>query len=498
MLSLKLTARIEHAELARRLDANERLGKFVASLESTQSLFEELRGTWAELLPLFEADALLVRCPEGTALYGASLDPQELCNVIAALGARAHGGIASSASLAALDDEAWRFASDASGALYIGLSDTDDSALVILRREQRSRVTWAGDPSKAVTLEPNEERLSPRKSFAAWEETTRGESRRWSANDLEKAASLRRQLMEWQRAHEKVRLLAHYDTLTELPNRRLLDEMLTRSLREAAAHNELVGLLFIDVDRFKRFNDRLGHAAGDRVLRHVAVRISRTVRESDSVGRLGGDEFVVIMPGLSSRAVAEGVAQRLVDEIRQPVPGFEGHDLNVTLSIGISFFPADGTTGDALLSSADAAMYRVKKSGRSAWQSYNLAPAGSSANARERSMLIAGALDRGEIVAHFQPIVDLADGKLVTLEALVRWNHPINGMLGPAAFIPVAEESDLIVRLGEAILDSACQQLSRWRHISAPNLRVSANVSPRQLRDFGFVSSVQQTLERYN
>jgi diguanylate cyclase (GGDEF)-like protein len=496
MLSLKLTARIEHAELARRLDANERLGKFVAALESTQSLFEELRGTWSELLPLFEADALLVRCPEGTVLYGSALDPEELRNIVAAL--RAREGIASCASLVTLQDEARRFASEASGALYIGFSDTDESALVILRREQRSRVTWAGDPGKAITVEPNAGRLSPRTSFAAWEELTHGESRRWSADDLEKAASLRRQLIEWQRAHEKVRLLAHYDTLTELPNRRLLDEMLTRSLYEAGAHNELVGLLFVDVDRFKRFNDRQGHAAGDRVLRHVAARSSRTVRERDIVGRLDGDEFVVIMPGLSSRAVAECVAQRLVDEIWQPIPGLEGHDLNVTLSIGISFFPADGTTSDALLSSADAAMYRVKESGRSAWQSYNLGPPGSLSSNRERSTLIAGALDRGEIVAHFQPIVDLADGKLVTLEALVRWNHPINGMLGPAAFIPVAEESDLIVRLGEAILDSACQQLSRWRHISAPNLRVSANVSPRQLRDFGFVSSVQQTLERYN
>jgi diguanylate cyclase (GGDEF)-like protein len=498
MLSLKLTARIEHAELARRLDANERLGKFVAALESTHSLFEELHGTWADLLPLFDADALLVRCPEGTALYGSSLDPAELRNVVASLRARSRGGIASCASLLTLEDKARRFASEASGALYIGLSETDDSALVILRREQRSRVTWAGDPSKAVVREPNAARPSPRTSFAAWEELTRGESLRWSADDLEKAASLRRQLIEWQRAHEKVRLLAHYDTLTELPNRRLLDEMLTRSLSEAATHNELVGLLFIDVDRFKRFNDRLGHAAGDSVLRHVAARISRTVRESDIVGRLGGDEFVVIMPGLSSRAVAECVAQRLVDEIWQPIPGFEGHDLNVTLSIGISFFPADGTTSDALLSSADAAMYRVKESGRSAWQSYNRTPAGSSTNPRERSPLIAGALDRGEIVAHFQPVVDLADGRLVTLEALARWNHPMNGLLGPSTFIAAAEESDLIVRLGEMILDSACQQLSRWRRISAPALRVAVNVSPRQLRDFGFVSAVQRTLERYN
>ena len=498
MLSLKLTARIEHAELARRLEANERLGKFVAALESTQSLFEELGRSWTELLPIFDADALFVRCATGTAVYGCSLSPDDLRLVVAALHAQAEGGVTSSSSLASLHHEARRFAAEASGALYISLSDTDDSCLVLLRREQHSSATWAGDPNQAVSLEAGGGRLLPRTSFAAWYEVVSGESRRWSAGDLEKAASLRNQLIEWQLAHEKVRLLAHYDTLTELPNRRLLDELLARSLQEARAQNELVGLLFIDVDRFKRFNDRLGHAAGDRVLRHVAARIARTVRESDIVGRLGGDEFVVIMPGLSSRAVAESVAQRLVDEIWQPIPGFEGHDLNVTLSIGISFFPSDGTTSEALLNSADAAMYRVKQSGRSAWQSYNLVPSGTSTASRERALQISQALERGEIVAHFQPIVDLADGQLVALEALARWNHPVNGLLAPAAFIAVAEESDLIVRLGETILDSACQQLGRWRRLSAPKLRVAVNVSARQMRDFGFVSVVQRTLERYN
>ena len=411
--------------------------------------------------------------------------------------AQAQDGIASSASLATLHPGAERFATDVSGALYIGISATDGRCLVLLRREQRASVTWAGDPNKPAIVNADKRRLSPRASFAAWEQITHGESGRWSEADLGNARSLREQLLHWQSAREEVRLLVHYDALTELPNRRLLDELLRRSLTEAEAQTEKVGVLFIDVDRFKRFNDRLGHAAGDRILRYVAARISRAVRECDIVGRLGGDEFVVIMPLLSDPADAEGIAQRLLDDISQPIPGFEGPDLRVTLSIGISVYPFDGATSEALLSRADAAMYRVKANGRSAWQSYQSAqnaPAGAPA---ERADLIAQALDRGEIVAYFQPIIELATGRVAAVEALARWNHPVSGVVGPGAFIELAEETGLIVRLGETMLDASCRQVSRWRRNGAPDLRVAVNVSPRQLRDFGFVQTVLRILERY-
>jgi EAL domain-containing protein (putative c-di-GMP-specific phosphodiesterase class I) len=225
--------------------------------------------------------------------------------------------------------------------------------------------------------------------------------------------------------------------------------------------------------------------------------MSCAVREGDIVGRLGGDEFVVIMPSLTDRRAAERIAQRLLDEVSQPIPGLEGHDLRVTLSIGISIYPTDGIASEALLNKADAAMYLVKQHGRGAWQSYEIAQAGFPGNSAERSKSVAEALDRGEIVAHFQPIVDLSSGQVVSVEALARWNHPVSGLLGPAAFIAVAEETDLIVRLGEAILDQSCLQVSWWRRTSAPKLRVAVNVSPRQLRDFAFVKTVRKILKRH-
>jgi diguanylate cyclase (GGDEF)-like protein len=498
MLALKLSARIDQAALARRLEASESLARFFAGLEPTRSLGEALRGSWSELLPIFGADALYVRSPEGTALYGTALTAADIEPTIGSLDAQAQDGIASSASLVTLDARTERFADEVSGALFIGLSASDNRCLVLLRREQRASVTWAGDPNKPATVNSGKRRLSPRASFAAWEQVTHGESVHWSAADLDNARTLRDQLLHWQHAREEVRLLVHYDALTELPNRRLLDELLRRSLAEADAQDENVGVLFIDVDRFKRFNDRLGHAAGDRVLRYVAARISRAVRECDIVGRLGGDEFVVIMPLLSDPAAAEGVAQRLLDDVSQPIPGFEGPDLRVTLSIGISVYPFDGETSEALLSRADAAMYRVKANGRSAWQSYQSAqnaPAGAPA---ERAELIVQALDRGEIVAYFQPIIELASGRVAAVEALARWNHPVSGVVGPAAFIDLAEETGLIVRLGETMLDASCRQLSRWRRNGAPDLRVAVNVSPRQLRDFSFVQTVRTVLERYD
>ncbi len=497
MLALKVTARLDHAALAQRLNASKRIVRFVAELEATKSLWETLRRSWADLLQIFDAHALFVRGPEGISTYGTSLSAHELLPAIARLQQTATDGIAHASSLSTLDPEAKRFAQEASGALYVGLSREDDRCLVMLRREQRASVQWAGDPHKPASAGAGSVRLSPRASFAAWEEITQGESTRWTASDIEKAATLREQLLTWQAARDEVRLLAHYDPLTKLPNRRLLDELLSRSLSDADLGNRLVGVLFVDIDRFKRFNDRLGHAGGDRVLREVATRMSRTMRDGDIVGRLGGDEFVVIMPALADPAAAEAAAQRLLEEISQPMPGLEGHDLRVTLSIGISLYPSDGVTSETLLSKADAAMYRVKEHSGGAWQAYDDAPAGLPGDPSRRAKNVAEALARHEIVAHFQPVVDLADGRVVAVEALARWNHPVSGLLGPAAFIDAVKDTESIVRLGETMLDLSCRHVSRWRRTGTPNLRVAVNVSPRQLRDAGFVESVRTMLGRY-
>lgn len=496
MLAMTITARVDQAELSVRLNASQRVASFVAGLEATQSIWESLRRSRAALLRMFAADALLMRGPEGTELYGTSVSALQLEPAMRLLQERARDGIASTTSLCRLDSLAADFAEEACGALYVGLSAADNRALVFLRREQQARVSWSGDPRKSANGNVAVQQLTPRASFAAWEEIKRFECGGWTPSDLQKAGLLRDQLIAWQQAREEVRLLAHYDTLTQLPNRRLLDELLRHALNEAAAQNRLVGLLFIDVDRFKRFNDQLGHAAGDRVLREVAIRAARVLREGDVVGRLGGDEFVVIMPGLPNPVVADQVAQRLMLEIGKPLEGLGGPDLTVSVSIGMSFFPTDGVTSEALLGKADSAMYRAKESNRDA----SLAEPGEPivhVYPTEIARTISKGIDGGEFVAHFQPIVDLASGRVVSVEALARWNHPERGQLSPAAFIGVAEDSDLIVRIGNLMLDAACAAVSRWRRSTEPGLRVAVNVSPRQLRDGAFVATVRDALRHH-
>jgi diguanylate cyclase (GGDEF)-like protein len=497
MLAMTITARVDQADLSVRLNASQRVASFVAGLEATQSIWESLRRSRAALLRMFAADALLMRGPEGTEVYGATTSALQLEPALRALQERARNGLASTASLCRLDPLAADFAEEACGALYLGLSGSDNRCLVFLRREQQARVSWSGDPRKSLNGDAAMTQLTPRASFAAWEEIKRFESSGWTTSDLEKAGLLRDQLIAWQQAREEVRLLAHYDTLTQLPNRRLLDELLRHALNEAAAQNRLVGLLFIDVDRFKRFNDRLGHAGGDRVLREVATRAARVLREGDLVGRLGGDEFVVIMPGLPNPQVADQVAQRLIAEIGKPLEGIEGPDLSVTVSIGMSFYPTDGITSEALLGKADSAMYRAKQTNRDAAEEIPQAPSIEHGYPTEVARTISKGITAGEFVAHFQPIVDLTSGRVVAVEALARWNHPERGQLLPGEFIGVAENSDLIVRLGSFMLDSACAELSRWRRSTEPGLRVAVNVSPRQLRDGGLVTTVRETLRRY-
>jgi photoactive yellow protein len=383
MLALKLTGRIDNAALAERLERGERIANFVAGLNATQSIAEALSTNWQKLLPIFAADALFVHGPADTAVYGTALSAADLSPVIRKLREAAKVGIASSSSLARLEamssagaaemnlahSGVKRFAREVSGALYIGLCATDDRCLVILRREQSASVKWAGDPNKPAYAGGQNGSLTPRASFEIWEETVRYTSIRWSLSDLETAANLRDQLVRRQRARDDIRVLTH-DALTELPNRRLLDDILKRLLHEANAANTRLALLFIDIDRLKRFNDRLGYSAGDRVLRHVAACLLGAVREGDIVGRHGADEFVIIMPAVADRTAAENLAQHILNEVSRPMPGFEVHDLRVTLSIGISMYPTDGSTSGALLGAADAAMYYVKKNGRGAWRSF--------------------------------------------------------------------------------------------------------------------------------
>ncbi len=290
-----------------------------------------------------------------------------------------------------------------------------------------------------------------------------------------------RDITERRRAEQTVEYQAYHDALTGLPNRLLLEDRLAQALVHAQRHRRTLAVIFMDVDHFKLINDTLGHAVGDRLLKGVAERLRGTIRVEDTVARLGGDEFTLLFDELSRAEDAARMAEKLLDAFASPF-SVDGHELYVTASIGVALYPNDGGDAEALLRNADAAMYRSKEAGRN---TYQLFTPGMNARALERMSVereLRRALDRGELVLHYQPLVALADARPVGVEALVRWNHPERGLIFPDAFIPVAEESRLIVPMGEWVLNEACRQLSAWRAAGLDGLRMAVNLSARQLQ----------------
>jgi diguanylate cyclase (GGDEF)-like protein len=286
---------------------------------------------------------------------------------------------------------------------------------------------------------------------------------------------------------------ANYDALTGLPNRNLLHDRLRQAVY-AQRKPRAMAIVFIDLDHFKFVNDSLGHGVGDKLLRGMADRLRGVLREGDTVARLGGDEFVVILNDQSSEEVIFRAMQRITQEVNQPMM-IDGKELYVTCSAGISLYPQDGIDVDTLLKNADAAMYRAKDHGRNNFQFFT-----SEMNERinERLSLenaLRRALERKEFLLHFQQKIDLATGALSGAEALVRWNHPELGVLRPERFIPLAEETGLIVRLGEWVMAEACRQVRAWLDQGLNPGLISVNLSARQFRQEGLVRTVSRILE---
>ena len=297
------------------------------------------------------------------------------------------------------------------------------------------------------------------------------------------------------RAEQELRYLANYDTLTGLPNRALLSERLGRAIIRARRQETRVAVLFLDLDRFKDINDSLGHAAGDRLLKAAAARLQATVNASDTVARLGGDEFTVVLEDVEGMVAVERMAREILTAFSTPLEVDERHDVNITPSVGISLYPDHALVPTDLLKFADTAMYQAKAEGRNTYQIYSETM---DAEARQRAAIIAAlrrALDRGEFRLVYQPRMALADGRITGVEALLRWNSAELGEIAPTVFIPLAEESGLIVPIGEWVLGEACRQLKAWRQQGQNDLRVGVNVSVLQLLRGNLVAYLKRLLE---
>jgi diguanylate cyclase (GGDEF)-like protein/PAS domain S-box-containing protein len=296
-------------------------------------------------------------------------------------------------------------------------------------------------------------------------------------------------------AEDRILFMANHDALTGLPNRTLLNDRLSQALLYAQRYDRWVTVLFVDLDNFKFINDSLGHNAGDEFLKTIAKRMVQRVRATDTVVRIGGDEFVIVLFDQPKDVdVISETVQKIQSAIAEPVR-LEGHDLRVTSSIGIANYPDDGIDADALLTNADAAMYRAKDVGRDNFQVYTPEL---NTKVHEKFLLqeeLRNAVARSEFVLHYQPQLDLRTGRVFAVEALVRWNHPRLGMVPPIKFIPMAEETGLIVPIGDWVLREACRQNKAWQDADLPLMVVSVNVSARQFREKNLVASVAGALK---
>jgi diguanylate cyclase (GGDEF)-like protein/PAS domain S-box-containing protein len=294
-------------------------------------------------------------------------------------------------------------------------------------------------------------------------------------------------------AESQVKYLAYHDSLTGLPNRTLLSDRLAMALAQRHRDGQSLAVIFLDLDRFKLINDTVGHGAGDEALQRTAERLTSAVREGDTVARLGGDEFTVLLPVISGVVDACEVAERILERLARPL-ALAGHEFQLSASLGIALYPEDGDDAETLLRNADTAMYSAKDQGKNRFQLFTAAM---NAEIQDRVSLEADlrrALERQEITVHYQPQVNLESGEITGMEALARWQHPERGLLLPADFIPLAEETGLILPIGEWVLRTSCAQCKAYQEAGLPPVRVAVNLSGRQFQDPRLVAMVTDVL----
>ena len=300
-------------------------------------------------------------------------------------------------------------------------------------------------------------------------------------------------LSEREEAAQRIQYLSSYDTLTELPNRNLFADRLEQALLTARRYERSTALILLDIDRFRFVNDTLGPPAGDQLLVEIARRLRLQIRDGDTLGRRSGNEFGFVMANLHHEHDALALAQRMLNAIAVPLQ-IAGQPLVVTASIGICVFPKDGSSSEALFKSADTALLRAKQAGRNTFRFYSPEMDADAARRLGLETELRGALERHELSVYYQPQISLDSGQMIGMEALLRWHSPLFGQVSPAEFIPIAEESGLIVSIGEWVLRTACQQTKRWLDLGLLQLRIAVNLSPRQFRDANLLAMVADAL----
>ncbi len=301
-------------------------------------------------------------------------------------------------------------------------------------------------------------------------------------------------ITEKKKTAERLNYLAYYDKLTGLPNRSLFVDRLEQAMRVADRYEHMVAVLFIDLDKFKNINDSLGHDAGDSLLRDAAERLGSCMRSTDTVARWGGDEFCLLLKNIKHIENVNVVAEKIIERFAEPF-NIKDKKMFITASIGIILYPLDDIDVDSLLKNADTAMYHAKEKGRNNYQFYNHEMSVKLEQRLELEHELRHALERDEFMLQYQPQVDIKQGRIVGIEALIRWQHPERGMIPPDQFIGIAEETGLIVPLGEWVLQQACKQMQGLRRSGLPSIQVSVNLSVRQLHETSLLATISQTLQ---
>jgi len=296
-------------------------------------------------------------------------------------------------------------------------------------------------------------------------------------------------------SEESFRKIAYYDNLTGLPNRMLLRERLQQSILQSKRNNTSVGLIILDIDSFKIINDTLGDKAGDRLLKQVSLRLQESIRQTDTMARMGGDEFAIVLTNLTKHQDITIVAVNLMTSLRKPFE-IDGNELFVTASMGITTAPQDGEDVDDLIKRTDNAMYHAKDKGKNTFRFFSREMDSLAANRLNIETNLRRAIRNNEFELYYQPRVDLRTDKVSSAEALIRWNDPDEGVIQPLTFISIAEDTGLIVKIGEWVIEQACRDIRKWRDMGLPELKISVNVSARQFMDFSLSSKIEGMIRK--